>query len=115
MDVKTYYQRIRDTEATIATPYAVVVSRPTDDGGKPGVLVEVHRHLAAKMLVEGSAQLAAADQAAAFRLSQELALKAAQEAAAASRFEVSMVPSEELKRLNDDLRKLKSGARAGKE
>jgi hypothetical protein len=115
MDVKTYYQRIRDTEATIATPYAVVVSRPTDDGGRPGVMVEVPRLLAAKMMVEGSAHLAGTDQAAAFRLSQELALKAAQEAAAASRFEVSMVPSEELKRLNDDVRKLKGGAKAGKD
>ena len=115
MDVKTYYQKIRDTEATIASPYAVVVSRSTDDGGKPGVLVEVPRHLAAKMMVEGSAQLAGADQAAAFRLSQEVALKAAQEAAAAAKFEVSMVPSEELKRLNDDVRKLKTGAKAGKD
>ena len=115
MDVKTYYQRIRDTEAAIPTQYAVVVSRPTDDGGKPGVLVEVPRYLAAKMMVEGSAQLAPAEQSAAFRLSQELAMRAAQEAAAASKFEVSMVPSDELKRLNEDVRKLKGGAKSGKD
>ena len=52
MDVKTYYQRIRTTEATITTPFAVVSSLGTDDGGKKGVLVEVPRHLAAKMIVE---------------------------------------------------------------
>ena len=41
MDVKTYYQRIRAMEATIPTPFTVVVSMATDDGGKKGVLVEV--------------------------------------------------------------------------
>jgi hypothetical protein len=55
---KDVLPKIRDTEATIPTPFTVVISLPTDDGGKKGVLVEVPRHLAAKMVVEGSAQLA---------------------------------------------------------
>jgi hypothetical protein len=115
MDVKTYYQRIRATEATITTPFAVVSSLPTDDGGKKGVLVEVPRHLAAKMIVEGSAEIAPADQATAFREAQEAACKAAQDAAAATKLEVTMVSSDELKKLTDDMKKLKGGARTAKD
>jgi hypothetical protein len=115
MDVKTYYQRIRAMEATIPTPFTVVVSMATDDGGKKGVLVEVPRHVAAKMVVEGSAELATADQATAFQEAQEAAWKTAQDAAAAARVEVTMVSSEELKKLTDDMKKLKSGAKTGKE
>jgi|HubBroStandDraft_1064217.scaffolds.fasta_scaffold1064278_1 D-ribose pyranose/furanose isomerase RbsD len=115
MDVKTYYQRIRTVEATIPTQFAVVVSLPTDDGGKKGVMVEVPRYLAAKMVVEGSAEIATAAQASAFQQEQAAAYRAVEDAAAASRVEVTMVSSEELKKLTDDMRKLKSGARAGKE
>jgi hypothetical protein len=115
MDVKTYYQRIRDMEATIATPYTVVISQSTDDGGKKGVLTEVSRHLAAKMVVEGSATFTPADQVAAFQQAKESAYKAAQEAAASSKLEVTMVSSDELKKLTDDMKKLKTGAKVGKD
>lgn len=115
MDVKTYYRRIRDTEGTIATPYTVVISLPTDDGGKAGVQVEVPRHVAAKMVVEGSAQLATADQIAAFQQAQESVYKAAQDASAAAKVEVTMVSSDEFKKLTDDMKKLKSGAKVAKE
>jgi hypothetical protein len=115
MDVRTYYQRIRETEATIPTLYTVVMSLPTDDGGKKGVLIEVPRHVAAKMVVEGSAQLASEAQATAFQQAQEAAYKAAQEAATAARLEVTMVSSDELKKLTDDMKKLKSGVKGGKD
>lgn len=115
MDVRTYYQKIRDTEAMIPAPFVVVISQATDDGGKEGVLVEVPRHLAAKMVVEGSAQLAPAADVAAFHQSQELAYKAAQEAAAASRVEVTMVSSDELKKLTDEMKKLKGGVKTARE
>ena len=61
MDVTIYYKRIRETEAAIATPFVVVKSLRTEDGGKKGVLVEVPRYLAAKMAVEGSAEVVAAE------------------------------------------------------
>jgi len=115
MDLRTYYQKIRDTEATIPAAFVVVESLQTDDGGKSGILVEVTRHLAAKMVAEGTAKLATADQAAAFQQAKAAALKAAQEAATAAKLEVTMVPSDDLKKLTDDVKKLKSGAKLGKE
>jgi hypothetical protein len=111
MDVKTYYQKIRATEATITPPFTVVSSLATDDGGKKGVLVEVPRYLAAKMIVEGSAEVAPVDQATAFLQAQEAACKAAQDAATAAKLEVTMVSSDELKKLTDDMEKLKGGAK----
>jgi hypothetical protein len=115
MDLRTYYQKIRDTEASIPDQYVVVISKATDDGGKSGVTVEVSRHIAAKMVVEGTAVLATADQAAAFRAKQAAAQRAAEEAAAAARVSVTMVSSDDLKKLTDDLTKLKSGSRSAEE
>ncbi len=115
MDVRTYYQKIRDMEATIPGQFTVIVSRATDDGGKSGVLVEVTRHVAAKMVVEGSAALATIAQATAFQEQQAAAAKAAQEAAAAAKVEVTMVSSTDLKKLTDDLSKLKIGSKTAKE
>jgi hypothetical protein len=115
MDVRTYYQRIRETEATIPTQFTVVISLPTDDGGKNGVQVEVPRHLAAKMVVEGSAKLATADEIIAFKQSQADAYQAALDAATAAKVEVTMVSSDELKKLADEMKKLKAGAKVTKE
>ena len=108
MDLRVYYQKIRDYEAAIPDAYAVVVSLPTGDGGKEGVISEVTRRVAAKMLAEGSALLATAAQVKTYQEQNAIAAKAAQEAAAAGRVEVTVVTS-------DDLRKLRSGSKSAKE
>ena len=43
MDLRAYYQKIRDTEAEITEAFPMVVSLATADGGKEGVLTEVTR------------------------------------------------------------------------
>jgi hypothetical protein len=58
VDLRVYYQKVRDVEATIPGPYASVVSLSTPDGGKPGTVTEVPRRVAAKMVVDGTATLA---------------------------------------------------------
>ena len=63
MDLRVYYQRIRDMQQTIGDSFAVVVSRETPDGGKPGVKSEVPRDLAARMIVDGRARLASEEEA----------------------------------------------------
>ena len=67
MDVRAYYQKIRKLEAEIAEPFVVVVSRETPDGGRPGVMTEVPRGLAAKLIVEEQAAKATPEEAAKFR------------------------------------------------
>jgi hypothetical protein len=59
MDMRVYYQKVRNEEAKIPGPYAKVVSLATPDGGKPGTITEVPRRVAAKMVVDGTARLAA--------------------------------------------------------
>jgi hypothetical protein len=115
MDLRSYYQKIQEVEATITSPYAVVVSCATGDGGKSGVLVEVTRHVAATMVVEGIAQLATPAQSTAFQQKNAAAQKAAQAAAAAATVAVTMVSSDDLKKLTEDVSKLKSGSKTAKD
>jgi len=58
MDLRIYYQKIRDVESSIAGADAVVVSCSTPEGGRAGVLCEVPRAVAAKLVVDGKARLA---------------------------------------------------------
>jgi predicted hydrocarbon binding protein len=62
MDLKAYYQKIRDLEQDLKRTYAVVVSLETADGGAAGVLTEVAARLAAKMIVEGRARRASKEE-----------------------------------------------------
>ena len=107
MDLSMYYQKIRDVEATIPDAFPVVVSLVTGDGGKGGVASEVIRRVAAKMIVEGSAQIATAAEVKIYQALRMAGFRAAQEMALAGRVELTVVSS-------DDLRKLR-GSKSAKE
>ena len=57
MELREYYRRIREMEATIEEPYVTVVSRKTADGVRRGVKSVVSRAVAAKLVVDGKADL----------------------------------------------------------
>jgi hypothetical protein len=57
MDLREYYRKIREVETQIAEPFVTVVSRKTRDGGRPGRRIEVARDVAAKLIVDGRADL----------------------------------------------------------
>jgi len=99
MNLNSYYDKIRETEAQIPGDCAVLVSRETPDGGRAGQLVEAPRRVAARMVVEGSARLATADEAASFRASLQKAKAEADDAAAASKLQFTVVPAAELQTL----------------
>jgi hypothetical protein len=67
MDLKGYYQKIRELERGFTDAYPVVVSQQTPDGGVAGVKTEVPGHLAAKMIAEGQARLASEQEAREFQ------------------------------------------------
>ena len=102
MDLRLYYQKIRDMESKITEAFPVVVSNETADGGKPGVLTEVTPGIAAKMLVEGVARLATAEEATAFQAVQAEAKRAADEAAAAAKVQFTVLSTTELNKLKSD-------------
>lgn len=109
MDLRHYYQKIRDTEAGIAGDFVVVVSKATGDGGKEGTKTEAPKRLAAKMVVDGSARLATAEEAAAYHEAQAEAVRQAEQAAAAARLQVSVISTRDLEQLKSDVRKHSKG------
>jgi hypothetical protein len=95
MDLKGYFQKIRDVEAKIDAVFPVVVSLATPDGGAAGVLTEVTRALAAKMVAEGLVKLASTEQAKVFRETTDKAKRVAEEVAAAAKLTFSVISSAE--------------------
>lgn len=101
MDLRLYYQKIRDTASKIEPSFPVVVSRETPEGGKEGILTEVTRAVAAKLLVEGIARLASAEEAEAFHRRHAEAKRLAEQAAAAARVQLAVLSTEEMNTLRD--------------
>mgnify|MGYP006951350875 CR=1 FL=1 len=78
MNLLAYYEKIRAVEAAIDGAFAVVISRATPDGGRPGVKSELPRGVAARLIAEGKADLAGPEEAAQFRVQAEKKWKEAQ-------------------------------------
>ena len=93
MDLRAYYQKVRDTEAGLTSPHVVVVSLATPDGGRPGVVTEVPTPIAARMVVEGAARQATEAEVRSYREQQAAAKQAAEDAATASKVQVVIMPA----------------------
>lgn len=91
VDLRHYFRKIREIEATISEPHAFVCSLETSDGGKAGVVTEVGRELAAKMIAEGRAALATKAETDQFLEKQAGARAVAQKAEMARRLQVTIV------------------------
>jgi glycine/D-amino acid oxidase-like deaminating enzyme len=91
MDIQLYYQKIRQLEARIEEPFAVVVSLETQDGGRPGVCTEASRFAAARLVVDGKARLASAEETSEFRKQLLEQKRAAEEIEAGNRLQVTLV------------------------
>jgi hypothetical protein len=96
MNLRVYYEKIRETERQIAGDFAVIVSHETPDGGKAGNKTEVPRRVAAKMVVEGTARLAEPQESKEFQTAKAKAAAEAKERAAAATIQVAVVPASEL-------------------
>ena len=97
MNLRAYYQKSKDIEAQLIEPFPILASHETPDGGKEGVLTEVPRHLAARMIADGRARLAEEADARVFRETNAEAKRQAEQDAAATRMQVTLVPTSELK------------------
>ena len=96
MDLKRYFRKIREVETELTEEYPMIVSLETPDGGKPGLVSEVAREVAAKLIVEGKAALAKESEREAYRKGQASAKAAAQKAELARRLQVAIVADPEL-------------------
>lgn len=91
MDIRVYFQKIRETERNISDPWVIVVSQETPEGGKPGCMTEVSRGSAAQLIVEGKVRLATDAERTAFYSEAREALATAEEARLASKIQLTVV------------------------
>ncbi len=97
MDLKAYYQKVRQVEAGLTEAEIVTISLETPDGGRAGVGNEVSKSVAARMIVEGKARLATPEETAAFRERAAEAKRAADQMAAASRMQITVLSEADLR------------------
>jgi hypothetical protein len=107
MNLRAYYQKIRDAEKAIPAEFAVVVSLETPDGGREGVMTEVTRSQAAKLMVEGRARLASRTEGEKHRKEISEIRKAEEERQAAKKVQIALVS-------DNDLRLIRSGTKEPK-
>jgi hypothetical protein len=100
MDVRTYYRKVREAEATLsgAADYFVMVSLATSEGGVAGVRTEVPRNIAAKLMAESRARVANEEEALEFHEAIREARELLDEEEVARRVEVVVVPNRDLKK-----------------
>lgn len=70
MDITRYYRKVRELESAIPDKDVYLVSLPTADGGKEGVMTQVKRRTACLLIIEGKARLATADEVTAYEKEQ---------------------------------------------
>lgn len=95
MDLKKYFRRIREIEAEIPEQDTFVTSLETPDGGKPGLITEVPRYTAAKMIAEGKAVLTSEADRESFRNRQKGAREAVTKAESSKRLQVAVISESE--------------------
>ena len=97
MDLRAYYKKIREVESGLREQFVVLISHETPDGGKAGVRTQVPRHVASKLIVEGQARLATAEETQTFQDANLDAKHIADQLAAANRMQVMVIPANELR------------------
>ena len=100
MDLRQYYQELRDIEREITGKDAVIVSMVTGDGGKAGLKTEVARYAAARLICDKKARLATPEESAAYQEDLQKAHVIAQGELFAQRVQVVIADSD-LKALKD--------------
>jgi hypothetical protein len=91
MDVRQYFSKIRQVEGSLQADYQIVVSLETSDGGKAGILSEVTRANAAKLIVEGRATVATEEQKEEFRCRHNAVKNAAEKAEMLKQIQISLL------------------------
>ena len=98
MDLRTWYKKLRDAEATLAGEHFVIVSLATSEGGKPDVRTEVPRAIAARLIAEVRARVATEEEAREFHEERRIALEQHRQDEAAKRVQVMVIPAHKVKK-----------------
>lgn len=102
MDLRVYYRKLRGIAEELEAEFVVVKSIATGDGGVAGRLTETSRTVAARLLLEGVAELASKAEAAAFRQRAADERKAEEQRRAASaQVQFTVLTETDLRRLQN--------------
>jgi hypothetical protein len=97
MDLRQYFRKLRQIEAGLTETFPLVVSLETPDGGKPGLVSEISREQAAKMLIEGRAVLASEEEKELYRQRQAQVKQAAEKAELGNRVQIAIISERDLR------------------
>jgi hypothetical protein len=97
MDLKVYYRNVRKIEEQINGDDVVIESCESPDGGRAGVLIEVSKRMAARLVTDGRARIASEESALKYREGLEQVRLRALEERAATRVRVAVIPESELR------------------
>lgn len=98
MDLRSYYGKVRDAEATLTGEHVVVVSLATSEGGKEGVRTEAPRSIAARLIAETRARVASEEEAKEFHEANRVAREKHEQEESARRVQVMVIPAHEIKK-----------------
>jgi hypothetical protein len=98
MDLRSYYKKVREAEATLTGEHVLLVSLETSEGGKAGVRTEAPRAIAAKLIAEERARVATEEEAREFYEANRQARVAHEQDEAAKRVQVMVIPAHRLKK-----------------
>ncbi len=97
MDLRQYFRKIREVEAALKDNFPLLVSLETADGGKAGLITELPRFDAAKMIVDGRAVPASEEEKEFYREQQISAKNASEKAELARRVQIAIITDDGLK------------------
>jgi len=110
MNIRAYFQKVRDVEASIPGDVVRVVSIAGDDGSIGGVITEVTRATAAKLIVDQKSRLATSEEVESLLAIHEEARRRIREENAAQRVQVTILTESQA----ESLRKQTTAAREKK-
>jgi hypothetical protein len=105
MDLRAYYRTMREIEASIEAEFPVIKSLATEDGGNAGQLTEVTRAIAARMVNDGIAELAGAEEVQEYRKRAEEARKQEEQRRRAAEIQFTILSEADLRTLQGAVRK----------
>lgn len=107
MNLRDYYREITAQEASIEEPFALVISLQTPNGGRAGVVSEVNRVTAAKLIVDRQARLATPEEVKKLRDDQEEKRRQKDLASLQERVRMTRLAEDELRALKKALQPMR--------
>ena len=104
MDLRVYFQKLKQTEALIDAAHVLVISNETSDGGRPGIATEVVKEVAAKLIVETKARLANEEETELFNVQKAKAKEDIDRSTLADRVQLTVVSDTDLKAIKNVLK-----------